>query len=675
MKKSLSILIILILLANLVIEYPLSVNAAVYNRTSMKNPFSLSSSEEDDNEDMDKKSIKEYWGEKIDKAGDTLNSAKITLDESVDSLKDNMENVSDSAKEKASELTSKAGEIAETAKEKAIDTGEKTAETIGKAKDAVVDAGKAASEKAGEIAEDASEAVNAFAEQAKALLDNFDKEAFDRGWKTAANLLSSRASSVGALLKDQAYIDSVSKEIQNARKAIYEQAVKDGPKASRAGFVAEEWHAGSFNASAKAAEVADYASTPNSTKAASVDIEVKTASGGTENYSLKYYKDGASSATAQAENFMQKYMEYVSRCEKNGTEPISKEDFLNEYAASNDVSSMYDSVYKGQARLIPAGQEEEAAKALKQKIAKEASRNREASSGLIAGYEDTLSNLTATVTNADGTVSSVPLSKEDAEKIVELCRSDPDAFKPEDFGLSTAQLIPMSHIANLAIQGGAQSGIINVALAVGPELFQIIRQLIETGELDQDALIESGFDALTEGSKGFIEGAASTAILECCQIGKFGPAFTDVNPSIVGALTVLTVDAIIYSYQLNKGEITSAEYGDRLAEEIFVTVVSLGTGTLVQVLLPMIPGAYFAGSIAGSMLASTGYAYGEDLVLAAVNNGGMDMIVPIIIEGKETIANSFLSLDLADILSPFEKLKIDKAKSFDISILNFVQHE
>lgn len=659
MKKLGSFLTVIILIAAMIVDQPISVKADFNANTIVDGLFSSSHEDEesdDKTEETNKQSLKDFFEEKTGEAGKVL----------------------DAAKEKTSKMASKAGELSENVKEHASDAGKKVAEATGKAKDTIIEKGKKAtdyaSDKASELADNAKKATSSFANQAKELLNSFDKESFKKGWDRAANLISTNAASVATYLKDQAFIDSVSNEIQRTREAIYEQAVKNGPKASRAGFVAEEWHAGSFNASAKAADIADYASTPNSTKAASVDIEVRTASGEIENYSLKYYKDGASSASEQAKNFMQKYNEYASMCKKNGNEPKTQEEYLSEYASYNDMSSMYDSVYKGQKRLIPAGQEEEAARKLKEKIAKEASKSRESSSGLIAGYEDTLSNLTATVTNADGTVSSVPLAKEDAEKIVELCKSDPDAFKPEDFGLSTAQLIPMSHIANLAIQGGAQAAIINVAFEMGPELFQIIKQLVETGELDQDALKESGLGAL-EGSKGFIEGTVSTAILECCKIGKFGPAFTDVNPSIVGALTVLTVDAAIYSYQLNNGQISSSEYADYLTEEIFVTAVSLGTGTLVQVLLPMIPGAYFAGSIAGSLLASTGYAYGKELVLAVIDNGGLDMIVPVKIDGVTALANNFLTVDLSEILSPFKGLKIDKNQDLRIIMLNFLKRE
>lgn len=663
MKKMISILMAFAVTVAIVAGNPISASALPFFG-SQEDTSSSNLSSEEDNEDAVKNGRQR---------------AKEFFEEKASDLSTRADEFTETAKSYASEAGKKATETAEMARETAAEAGKKAVDTTGKAKDTVIENGKKATayaaDRADEFADTAMKAAASFADQTKALLNNFDKEAFCRGWDAAAGLLSSTTSSAAALLRDQAYIDSVSTEIMRTREAIYEQAIKNGPKESRAGFVAEEWHAGSFNASAKAAEIADYATTPNSTKAASVDIEVKTASGATENYSLKYYKDGAGSASAQAENFMQKYMEHVSECNRKGIEPKTKDDFLNEYASYNDMSAMYDSVYKGQKRLIPAGQEEEAANALKKKIAKEAGKNREASGGLIAGYEDTLSNLTATVTNADGTVSSVPLSKDDAEMIVDLCRRDPDAFKPEDFGLSTSQLIPTSHIANLAIQGGAQAAIINVALVMGPELFQIIQQMIETGELDQEALRESGLDALTEGSKGFIEGAASTAILECCKIGRFGPEFTDVNPGIVGALTVLTVDAAIYSYQLNQGQISAAEYGDRLTEEIFVTAVSLGTGSLVQILLPMIPGAYFAGSIAGSMLASSSYEYGKELVLAAVNNGGLDMIVPVTIDGTSRLVNDFLTLDLSEILSPFKNLKIDTEQDFSISMLNFAQKE
>lgn len=651
LKNTLVIIIIFVVSANLLLEQALV--CAIAAEPSSKNNFSQS-------------------------AEDLFNNVKDYSDKSISDLKENAKEVAGAAKEKTNEAASKASELSEkakeTAKEKGAEAVEKTKETASKAKETATEAGKKAadyaSEKAAKASERVKEVTNSFKKRSKELFESFDKEEFKRGYETAANLLSTTASTAAVLLKDQNYINSISQEILSTREAIYQEAIKEGPIASKAGYIAEHWHAGSFNASAKAANKADYASALGSNKPASVDVELVNANGDITNYSLKYYKDGASSASAQAKNFMQEYMKRVDKCKKQGIEPPTQEEFLNEYAASNDMSSMYDSVYKGQKRLIPYGQEQEAAEALKQKIAKEAAKNRDASSGLVAGYEDTLSDLTATVKNADGSVSSVPLTKEDADKIVELCRSDPDAFKPEDFGLSTAQLVPMSHIANMALQGGAQAAIINVALVVGPELYQIIKQLVETGDLDEKALKESGINALTEGSKGFLEGAASTAIIECCKVEKFGAAFTDVNPSVVGALTVVTVDAAVYAYQLNKGQISPTEYGDILAEEIFVSAVSLGSGALVQALLPMIPGAYFAGSIAGSMLASAGYSIGKDVVLAVVDSGSLDMVMPVTLDDKSLSKKDFLTLNLTKVLEPFKELKVKKNQDFNITILN-----
>lgn len=654
MKRVLSLFVSLLLVQCLVMIYPTSVSAeerqelAVFDRNgNMYELEETEESEESSSNTTQKKSLKEKAAEAASKAGSKISKAKDTVGTKFDSV------------------TESAGEIKDNAEKKAKDI-----------KDTAIDAGKSVvkytSEKANQVADSAVSGVNALTDRMQTLVSGFDADAFEQGWKITAEYIGTGVSTLQA----QSYMRSVEEALQATRRNIIDTASKNGDLASRAGFVAEEWHSGTFNVSARAAGSKEVAEALHENGLGSVDVVVKTAEGEVEkNYGLKYYKDAKATADAQskrvieAQKVMQKYAEEVAERKAKGLEIRSKEEFIDEYVKENDIDNIYASIYEGQGKVVPFDQKDDILEYLQRKIETEKGRNRQASAQIVEGLEETADTITATVKNSDGSVSSLNLTKEEAEGIVKSVREGKCSF--EDLGLRASDFVKPSYIANQAIQAGAQSAIINTALIMGPEIYQIIKQYMADGTIDEQTLKETGIEALLEGSKGFVEGSVSTAVFECCHLGMFGTAFTNVNPSVIGALTVLIVDAAVYSYQMNTGQITSAEYADMLAEEIFVTVVSLGTGALVQMLLPMIPGAYFAGSIAGSMLASAGYSYGKEIALAAINNGGLDMIIPLKVDEKTIIANNFLSLDLTDVLAPFKSLKVKEGENVKITMLNF----
>ena len=648
MKRIITIITSLAVILSTVLTYPISVEAGIwkgkaviFGSTDQKDKEGEENADNSSSDSSSKKSLREWTSEIADKAGDTIESAKQSAGKTVESAKD------------------KAGDIEDTISQKASTAAEYS------------------TEKAKKLADSAVAGINSLPDRMKTLVSNFDKTAFERGWNITADYIGTGISTFQA----KEYINSVEEALQATRKNIIDVASKNGDVASRAGFVAEEWHAGTFNANAKAVGSKEVAEALHENSLGSVDVVVKTASGGEveKTFGLKYYKDAKATAEAQskrvieAQKVMQEYAEEAADRKAKGLTPRTEQEFIDDYVKTNDIDNLYASIYEGQGKVVPFDQKDDILDYLQRKIETEKARNRGASAQIVEGLEETADTITATIKNEDGSISSLNLTKDEARGIVENVRKGKCTF--EDLGLRASDFIKPSYIANQAIQGGAQSAIIDTALVMGPEIYQIIRQYMKDGTIDQQKLKDTGFETLVEGSKGFIEGSVSTAIFECCNLGMFGAAFTNINPTVVGALTVLTVDAAMYSYQLNSGQISSEEYADMLAEEIFVTVVSLGTGALVQILLPMIPGAYFAGSIAGSMLASTGYAHGKAVVLAAINNGGLDMIIPVNVDDKTIVANNFLSFDLADVLAPFKSIKVEEDDSIKISMLNFLQSD
>ncbi len=147
----------------------------------------------------------------------------------------------------------------------------------------------------------------------------------------------------------------------------------------------------------------------------------------------------------------------------------------------------------------------------------------------------------------------------------------------------------------------------------------------------------------------------SSAIVVAAQSGKFGTSLVNIAPETVGTLTVLTIDAIRYGYQLSSEKITKTEYADLMTQDIIIALASQTTGALMLALFPFIPFSYMAGSMAGAMLASVGYQAGKELYLELQGEDGFETIVPSSIASGTDMASDFLSsLNIKNSISGFK---------------------
>lgn len=133
---------------------------------------------------------------------------------------------------------------------------------------------------------------------------------------------------------------------------------------------------------------------------------------------------------------------------------------------------------------------------------------------------------------------------------------------------------------------GATAALIESAIVLGPEIYEIIRYGIETGELDEEQLKNAGIDGLSAAGDGFLKGSISNALVVMCKAGKLGAEYANPSPELIGALTVLVIDAIRYGVLMANGKMSTADYIDTMAEEVFVSAGAMGTAALVGLLFP-----------------------------------------------------------------------------------------
>ena len=346
----------------------------------------------------------------------------------------------------------------------------------------------------------------------------------------------------------------------------------------------------------------------------------------TDAYGSKYDATAADTIRQQAKTFYERYKEYASTCERSGrTAPTFEEyieknaDTLRENGIDPESILAHDPLYGQQYRLVPSDQIDKIKELLQKKIDTESARRPE----LAKRYQDTLDKITDRVKDSEGN-ESIPLSNNEAKEIADLAKEG--GFDPADYGITTEELVKYEYVLKQAFQAGLSAATISLVLKVAPEIIKAIQYLIKNGELDEKQFQKIGFAALTGASEGFIRGSVSAAITTACKAGLWGEAMKSVNPSVVGVITVITMDTMKNAFAVATGKKTRRELADELVKEMFVSASSLLVGGLVQgIMIEMPLLGFMLGSFVGSVVGSFAYSVGYNAVLSFCVDTGFTM--------------------------------------------------
>ena len=272
--------------------------------------------------------------------------------------------------------------------------------------------------------------------------------------------------------------------------------------------------------------------------------------------------------------------------------------------------------YKGQKRVIPAGQKESAQEYLR----KGAKRNRKTSGKEhFADIKDeTADEITETITSKDGKVSSRKLSVEESEKSAEEARDG--NYQAKNHGISTEN-VPYEFILKKSCKIGIRTAIASAAISMLPH---IVQMLVDEGYSFDDFknMCETG---ATSGVEGFLQGSISAGMSISCQLGKFGEVLKNANPETMAyasaAITAIAIHTLKNTYLVSMGKMQSRELVNNLISESFISLGGYAGGILGQMIpIPFI--GYFIGSAIGSMFASFVYKQSYSAILGlCVENG------------------------------------------------------
>lgn len=398
------------------------------------------------------------------------------------------------------------------------------------------------------------------------------------GFEDGYTYFSKNASAYAAATMSDSYVTNVNEEIDKLIKDLNSfEGFKTASKILK-GDVAEFWHAGTFNINSALKDSSHRAFVDRSHAPASTDISTNFG----DKYGLKYYSDGQASAKAQS------------------------------------VSVLNVPIYKGQIRIIPRDQLEEATKYLERIIRTEAVRRPEQ----VFRYQETLDMLTDRLSDSKG-VESIPLSKKEASELATLAKQG--KINAVELGLTTEELIKYNYVIQQAFKAGLTAAIISIVLKVAPEIFKSIDYLLKNGKINAEQFKKIGFAAVSGGAEGFIRGSISSALTFSCKEGLLGGALKSANPPIIAAVTVITMNVISNAFQVALGKKTRRQLSEEFIRDMYISACSLIGGGVSQALIEIPILGYMLGSFIGSIFGSFTYNLGSKAVLSFCVDSGFTM--------------------------------------------------
>lgn len=405
------------------------------------------------------------------------------------------------------------------------------------------------------------------------------------------------------------YIDAVESEIKKLVNNLNEFKSSGALIDTLKGDAAEFFHAGTFNINAAINSSKNIVQVDRSHDFGSPDI---TGVNFDAKFGLKYYKDATSTAKQQSKSIIDCYNDY---------KPKGIKDEFPIYLEKRSIDKEIDpntTVYFEQHRIVPSDQLEEIIAILE-------SKGRESSINTPKDFnkhEDTLNYLSDRVKDNEGN-ESIPLSEQEARELARLSKEG--GVNSEDLHLTTEELIEYTNILRQAYKAGLTAATISMALRVAPEILNAIAYLIKNGEIEEGQFKKIGFAAITGAGEGFVRGTVSAAITASCKAGLCGSAMKSIDPSVVGAVTVLVMNSMKNSYQVTTGNMSRSEMVNELIKEMFVTTCALSMGSVSQSLIEIPVLGYLIGSFVGSVAGSVIYSSIYNPVLSFCVDSGFTL--------------------------------------------------
>lgn len=446
----------------------------------------------------------------------------------------------------------------------------------------------------------------------------------EEGWVFASQISGAHS---GAYFGSE-YVGRINEAIEITAKSL--QELKNNQNdAVMGGFVAEKWHAGSFNVRAVAANsdniaIAGEAGVEGAlgrNNYGSVDIRVQAKDGTVINdYGSKYMVNAKESAKAQA---------------------------MPSHETNNPK-------YHGQKRLVPSDQLED----VKGIAAKRAS-NEMTPENWRKGYEEVRDSSTDRIT--DGKISSKELSKNESEEIAREIKKD--ELDLERHGLTADDAIKPDYIMKQATKAGLTTAAITALIKVAPDIYKAIDYLIRNGAVDRTLFNKIGLDAIQGSAEGFLRGFVACSIQILCDSGKLGKSLIGVDPLYIGTIVALTIHTIKCSVNVIRGKMTIKEMGASLIDTVIISSgyiigakIGGAIGTIIGFELPVV--GFLLGSLIGCAF-GVAYDIGKKHLISFCVDSGFTCFG--LVEQNYALPEEYLK-EIGIDLTKIDRIDIDKTE-------------
>ena len=234
-------------------------------------------------------------------------------------------------------------------------------------------------------------------------------------------------------------------------------------------------------------------------------------------------------------------------------------------------------------------------------------------------YQETLDLLKDRLSDDKG-AESIPLSKKEAEALATLAKQG--KINADELGLTTEELIKYDYIIQQAFKAGLTAATISVVLKVAPEIIKAIDYLMKNGEINAEQFRRLDLHSI-RWCKGFIREVCP--LLQLPVSWTLGEALKSVDPTIVGTVTVLTMNVIKNAFQVALGKKTRTQLSSELVRDMYISACSLIGGGISQAFIEVPVLGYMIGSFVGSIIGSFTYNIGYKAVISFCVDSGFTM--------------------------------------------------
>ena len=364
------------------------------------------------------------------------------------------------------------------------------------------------------------------------------------------------------------HIDEINSAIDKLKDSINNHSHINNTVETLKGYVAEEWHAETFNIDAIKDHSDNRAWTLHSNSDASVDIKTNF----DKDYGLKYWKNAADTENQQA------------ALSKNSSIPK----------------------YEHQERLVASDQLEEAKRIARERVEK----NKINRPHVANAHYDTEKHLVDRIDDNEGHQSK-ELSIKESRQIAKEAKEG--KFDPKKHGVEKSEHIPFEEeiqvdYLNKAMKAGLTAAAITAITQLVPEFYKAIDYLIKNGEIDVQQLKNSGVKIMSASAESFLRGSIAYGVELAIQEGLLGAAMKAVPPTVVGAMVTIVMGTIKSSILVAAGKMTPREMGVKFIDTVVISTGYLAAmkigGIIGQALAPNLPViGYAIGSLIGCSVA------------------------------------------------------------------------